>query len=247
MRVSFDKKHDSRSATIKYTGRLHFNHCITGFWLDPRAHVHGYFYLAPQSVAKVEFDDIKGHGPNLLSYRADTHAYCVELSDGMFNELFTSMKYFMNQLQTPHSVILGLRTTYQLLTIVKMFESHLESLNKLFNSSKTSSAAKAEMKMTLDNIPIDDESKIIELKEKIQVAEEEYKKKQEAKKEKERNAECDNNDENKDETKEAEEKKENEDENKKDAENKEAQEEPEIKEKYPDILSIHNLRAILMF
>merc|ERR1712154_561014 len=69
----------------------------------------------------------------LMSHRADTHAFVVELSDTMFIELHKEMKAMMDKLKNFESIEEAMRAQYHLNTFLKMFKAHLDQLNYLFS------------------------------------------------------------------------------------------------------------------
>ena len=103
------------------------------FWVVPAKTLGGFFYFQPLAILQAPLCELEGHGPILLSHRADTHAYVVELSDKMFTELHSEMDHMLIKLKSGKSIEHATRCQYQLNTYLKMFKIHLEQLNYLFS------------------------------------------------------------------------------------------------------------------
>merc|ERR1712154_405933 len=99
----------------------------------PSLKLGGFFYFQPFSILQAPLSELEGHGPLLMSHRADTHAFVVELSDKMFTELHEEMTNMLVQLKQYKSIEQATRAQYHLNTYLKMFKIHLDQLNYLFS------------------------------------------------------------------------------------------------------------------
>merc|ERR1712228_191450 len=128
----FDKTYHGKHS-VKYQGHLHDDLSMQGFWIIPSLKLGGFFYFQPLAILQAPLSELEGHGPLLMSHRADTHAFVVELSNKMFTELHKEMKAMMDKLKNCQSIEEAMRAQYHLNTFLKMFKAHLDQLNYLFS------------------------------------------------------------------------------------------------------------------
>merc|ERR1712048_530336 len=128
----FDKKYHNNQH-IKFHGHLHDDLSMQGFWVQHSLKMGGFFYFQPLAILQAPLSELEGHGPSLMSHRADTHAYVVELSDEMFCQLHEEMAATMDTLKNCKSIEQAMRSQYHLNTLLCMFKVHLDQLNYLFS------------------------------------------------------------------------------------------------------------------
>merc|ERR1712228_106634 len=128
----FDKTYHGKHS-VKYQGHLHDDLSMQGFWIIPSLKLGGFFYFQPLAILQAPLSELEGHGPLLMSHRADTHAFVVELSNKMFTELHGEMINMLVQLKKYKSIEQASRAQYHLNTYLKMFKIHLDQLNYLFS------------------------------------------------------------------------------------------------------------------
>merc|ERR1712154_608873 len=102
----FRKSYSGRGSdgAVHFTGHLHDDLSMQGMWQIPALAIGGFFYFQPLAILQAPLSELEGHGPVLLSHRADTHAFVVELSDSMFTELHKEMLFTLNELKKLKSI-----------------------------------------------------------------------------------------------------------------------------------------------